>query len=239
MSKGVKYMKLKARASTQSTYKLLTLSNPKSPITEAYRTLRTNIQFASIDKTIKTIMVTSTGPAEGKSTSITNLAVVFAQADKKVLLIDADMRKPTIHHFFILPNRVGLTNIIAGTAGIESALQTSTLPNLHIITSGPVPPNPAELLGSKRMETLIKELISEYDYILFDAPPVIAVSDAQILSQFMDGVLLVVNSGHTHREMAVKAKGLLENVNANVIGVVLNNKEAKGEDYYYYYYGNN
>jgi len=232
-------MKLKPKIANQRTNKLITLTNPKSPISEGYRTLRTNIQFVSIDKTIKTIMVTSTGPAEGKSTTIANLTVALVQADKKVLLIDADMRKPTLHHFFRLPNRIGLTNVIAGSVEIESAIQTPTLLNMHILTSGPIPPNPAELLGSKRMEVLIKELLSKYDYVLFDAPPVIAVTDAQILSQLVDGVLLVVNSGQTHREMAVKAKGLLENVNANVIGVVLNNKETKGEGYYYYYYGNN
>lgn len=216
---------------------LVTITNPKLPVAEAFRTLRTNIQFASIDKPLRTIMITSTGPSEGKSTTISNLAVVLAQQDKKVLLVDADLRKPTVHHTFQLPNRVGLTNVLAGGGTIQSAVQKSTFGDLHVLTSGPVPPNPAELLGSKKMSQLVEEVVSEYDYVLFDAPPVVAVTDAQILSSLMDGVLLVVNSGKTHREMALKAKGLLENVQANVIGVVLNQKEVNGEGDYYYYYG--
>lgn len=218
--------------------KLITIKNPKSPISEAYRTLRTNIQFASIDKSIKSLMVTSTGPEEGKSTTISNYAVVLAQNNYKVLLIDADLRKPTQHHFFLLLNRIGLTNVLAGTEDYTNAIQGTNLSNLFVLTSGPIPPNPAEILGSKKMEKLIQELSEHYDYILFDAPPIIAVTDAQILSQYVDGVLLVVNSGKTNKELAIRAKSLLENVKANVIGVVLNNKEINGENYYYYYYSN-
>ena len=213
--------------------RLIALNNPKSPNSEAYRTLRTNIQFASVDRRIKTIMVTSTNHSEGKSTTIANFAVVLAQAEKKVLLIDTDLRKPTIHHFFYLTNRIGLTNVLAGTENYNSAIQNTALPNLYVLPSGPIPPNPAELLGSKKMEKLVSELLLAFDYILFDAPPIIAVTDAQIMSGYLDGVLLVVSSGRTNREMAIKAKGLLENVKANVIGVVLNNKKS-GENYYYY-----
>lgn len=219
--------------------KLITVSNPKSPISEGYRTLRTNIQYTSIDRSLKTLMVTSTGPFEGKSTTIANLAVVLAQTEKKVLLVDADMRKPTVHHFFLLPNRAGLTSVLAGTESLSTVINKTSISNLHILTSGPIPPNPAELLGSKKMEGLVKELSNNYDYVLFDAPPVIAVTDAQILSQYIDGVLLVVNSGKTHREMAIKAKTMLENVKANVIGVVLNNIMAKVENTYYYNYNDN
>lgn len=215
--------------------KLITLSNPKSPISESFRTLRTNIQFASIDKPLNTIMFTSTGPSEGKSTIVANLAVVIAQSDKKVLLVDADLRKPTVHHTFKLPNRQGLSKALVYINDLQTLIQKDVIPNLDILSSGPIPPNPADLLGSKKMLQLIEELKGIYDVVLFDAPPTIAVTDAQILSRSVDGVLLVINSGKTHKEMTIKAKGLLEKVHANVIGVVLNNKETKGEDYYYYY----
>ncbi|WP_245683811.1 CpsD/CapB family tyrosine-protein kinase [Vulcanibacillus modesticaldus] len=232
-------MKFKTKGKTKRERKLITIYSPKSPISESFRTLRTNIQFASIDQSLKTLMVTSTGPGEGKSTIIANLAVVLAQQEKKVLLVDADMRKPTVHHTFRLPNLVGLTNVLVGNEVLEDAIQETTVNNLNILTSGPIPPNPAELLGSNRMSQLVDEVSSTYDIVLFDAPPVIAVTDAQVLSRIIDGVLLVVHSGKTHREMAIKSKELLENVRANVIGVVLNHKEVKGENYYYYYYGEN
>lgn len=217
---------------------LISAVSPKSPITEAYRTLRTNIQFASIDRELKSIMVTSTGPGEGKSTTIANLAVVLAQSDKKTLLIDADLRKPTVHHTFELQNRNGLTTYLAGKDGLEQTIQKTEIANLDIMTSGPIPPNPAELLNSKAMTKFIEEVSLKYDQVLFDTPPVIAVTDAQILASKVDGVMLVVNSGVTNKDIALKAKQQLENVKANILGVVLNNKQMKGDGYYYYYYGN-
>ena len=217
--------------------KLITLTHPKSPVSEAFRTLRTNIQFASIDKTLRTIMVTSTGPGEGKSTTMANLAIVLAQQEKRVLLIDADLRKPTVHHTFRLPNRIGLTSVLAGVEPLANAIQNTGIEHLEVITSGPIPPNPAEIIGSKKMASLVEEISPAYDYVLFDAPPVLAVTDAQILSGLMDGVILVIHSGKTHREMALKAKHLLENVKANVIGVIMNHKDQKENGYYYYYYG--
>ncbi len=217
---------------------LISAASPKSPITEAYRTLRTNIQFASIDRELKSIMVTSTGPGEGKSTTIANLAVVLAQSDKKTLLIDADLRKPTVHHTFELQNRKGLTTYLAGKDGLEQTVQKTEIANLDIMTSGPIPPNPAELLNSKAMTKFIEEVSLKYDQVLFDTPPVIAVTDAQILASKLDGVLLVVNSGLTNKDIALKAKQQLENVKANILGVVLNNKQMKGDGQYYYYYGN-
>lgn len=219
--------------------KLVSLLDPKSPISEAYRTLRTNIHFSGVDKNMQVLMATSSGAGEGKTTTISNLAIVLAQQDKKVILVDVDLRKPTIHQIFRVPNRVGLTNILADAETIDSVTQKSINENLSIITSGPIPPNPAEMLSSRKMEQVVKSLINNYDYVLFDAPPVIAVTDAQILSQLVDGVLLVISSGNTEKEMALKAKALLDNVKANVIGVVLNNKKNKKDDYYYYYYYNN
>jgi capsular exopolysaccharide synthesis family protein len=225
---------------SQSTNKnpLITHVNPKSPISESYRTLRTNIQFSAIDEDLKVLMVTSAGPGEGKSTTIANLAVAYAQSDKKVLLIDADLRKPTIHHTFIVTNRWGLTNLLTNQAVIEEVIRSSSIPNLDILTSGPVPPNPSEILSSKRMNTLLEELKKRYDIILVDTPPAIAVTDAQILATRCDGVILVVDSGKVKREIAMKAKANLEHVQARLLGVVLNNVDRKNKDTYYYYYGN-
>ncbi|RXT03684.1 CpsD/CapB family tyrosine-protein kinase [Ammoniphilus sp. CFH 90114] len=216
---------------------LITMEKPKSPISEAYKTLRTNIQFAGIDRELKTIMVTSTGPSEGKSTTVANLAVVMAQSEKRTLLIDADLRKPTVHHTFDLANRQGLTTYLAGQDRLEDVIQATEAPNLDVMSSGPIPPNPAEMLNSKVMTRLLEELSVQYDQILIDTPPLIAVADAQILASKVDGVILVVNSGMTNREIAVKAKQQLENAKANILGVVLNNKQIKGDSYYYYYYG--
>jgi capsular exopolysaccharide synthesis family protein len=225
---------------SQSTNKnpLITHVNPKSPISESYRTLRTNIQFSAIDEDLKVLMVTSAGPGEGKSTTIANLAVAYAQSDKKVLLIDADLRKPTIHHTFIVTNRWGLTNLLTNQAVIEEVIRSSSIPNLDILTSGPIPPNPSEILSSKRMNTLLEELKKRYDIILVDSPPAIAVTDAQILATRCDGVILVVDSGKVKREIAMKAKANLEHVQARLLGVVLNNVDRKNKDTYYYYYGN-
>jgi len=217
---------------------LITVEDPKSPISESYRTLRTNIQFASVDVELKTVMVTSSGPAEGKSTTAANLAIVMGQADKKVLLLDADLRKPTVHHTFDLLNRKGLSTYLAGQDKLEDIIQKTEHTNVDVITSGPVPPNPAELLNSKAMSRFLEEASRYYDQILIDSPPVIAVTDAQVLATKVDGVILVVDSGRTNKEIAVKAKQQLEHVKANILGIVLNNKEIKGDSYYYYYYGN-
>ncbi len=217
---------------------LIALLDPKHPISEAYRTLRSNIQFTNVDKELRTIMVTSSGPAEGKTTTIANLAIVLAQTEKKVILIDADLRKPSIHRKFQLPNRLGLTNTITGTHDLDQTVNEGPISTLNILTSGPIPPNPAELLGSTKMQEIIKKLSLRYDYVLIDTPPVLAVTDAQILAQFTDGVLLVLKSGQTHRDMAIKAKEQLKNVKANIIGAVLNQQNTKEKGYYYYYYGN-
>ncbi|MDR6878348.1 CpsD/CapB family tyrosine-protein kinase [Bacillus sp. 3255] len=217
---------------------IITHQNPKSPISEAYRTLRTNIQFSAIDEELKVVMVTSAGPGEGKSTTLTNLAVAYAQSDKNVLIIDADLRKPTMHHTLMVSNRVGLTNVLTNELPAQKAVQETFIPNLCIITSGPIPPNPSEILASKRMISVLEELKEYFDIILIDAPPAIAVTDAQIISTRSDGVVLVIDSEKVKREVAAKAKQNLDNVRARILGVVLNNVDRKNRDsYYYYYYG--
>ncbi len=217
---------------------IITHQNPKSPISEAYRALRTNIQFSSIDEELRVIMVTSAGPGEGKSTTLINLAVAYAQTDKKVLIIDGDLRKPTMHHTLRVSNRWGLTNLLTNQLTIREVLQDTFIPNLQIITSGPIPPNPSEILASKKMISTIEELKQRFDVILIDAPPAIAVTDSQIIASRTDGVILVVNSDKTKREAVLKAKQNLDNVRARILGVVLNNVDRKNKDaYYYYYYG--
>jgi non-specific protein-tyrosine kinase len=203
---------------------LITVSNPRSPISEAYRTLRTNLEFSSLDKPIKTMVVTSAGPEEGKSTTLANLAVTIAQGGKRVILADCDLRRPSQHKIFGLENGRGLTTMMVEEEALKDPpLQETGVENLWLLPSGPIPPNPSELLGSRRMEEIIEALLDRADIVLFDAPPVIAVTDAAVLASKVDGVLMVINAGGTKREHAQRAKALLEKVNVRIIGAVLNN----------------
>ena len=203
---------------------LITVADPRSPVSEAYRTLRTNLDFSSLDKLIKTMLVTSAGPGEGKSTVLANLAVTTAQAGREVILVDCDLRRPTLHNIFDLKNDVGLTTMVVDDAAMESPpLRDTGVESLQLVSSGPLPPNPSELLGSRRMEEIIAALLERADVVLFDAPPVVAVTDAAVLATKVDGVLLVVNAGGTKRDYARVAKARLEKVNANLLGAVLNN----------------
>jgi capsular exopolysaccharide synthesis family protein len=208
---------------------------PKSPISEQYRTIRTNIQFSSVDSEIKTIIITSAGPGEGKSTTAANLAVVFAQQGKKVLLVDSDLRKPTVHHTFRMNNLFGFTTVLTKQKTLENTVLETEEKDLFILTSGPVPPNPAELLSSKSMEQFIEEAKGMFDYIIFDTPPLLAVADPQIIASQCDGSILVVFSERTVIDQAIKGKELLENAHSKLLGVVLNHKEIQKNDYYYYY----
>jgi capsular exopolysaccharide synthesis family protein len=217
---------------------LITFENPKSRAAEAFRTLRTNIQFSSIDGNTKTIVVTSTAPGEGKSTVISNLAMTMAQSGKKTILIDCDLRKPTVHKKLDIPNQNGLTSVLSGAIPLKDALFNTTLPNFHVLTSGPIPPNPSELLGSKKMRALVKDLEQIFDVILLDSPPVVAVTDAQVLSTLCQGVILVASYGSTQKIGLVRAKDLLKKVEANILGVVINKVHEKNDHYYYgKYYG--
>lgn len=215
---------------------LVTITRPSSVIAEQFRTIRTNIQFSMVDKNLKTLVITSAGPGAGKSTISANLGVTFAMQGKKVLIVDADMRKPTVHKTFHLPNRDGLTTLLTEkNIEIKDIAHRVSTEGLYIITSGAIPPNPSELLASKRMNKLIAELEEQFDLIIFDMPPVIAVTDAQVMSSKADGTIFVVNKDGADKEMVTKSKELLEKVKANVIGVVFNRVELKGDNYYYYY----
>ncbi|MEH7383518.1 CpsD/CapB family tyrosine-protein kinase [Bacillus sp. JJ1533] len=209
--------------------------NPKSPISEQYRTIRTNIQFSTVDEEVQTIMVTSSGPGEGKSTTTNNIAVVFAQQGKRVLLVDADLRKPTAHYSFRIDNTTGLTNVLTRQDKLEHAIRVTDQEDLYVLPSGPIPPNPAELLGSRAMDHFLKEVKDLFDVIVFDTPPVLAVTDGQVLANKVDGVVMVVSSGKTETDAAIKAKETLTNSKAKLLGVVLNNiKRSEGQYYYYY-----
>ncbi|PMC37366.1 capsular biosynthesis protein [Bacillus sp. UMB0899] len=216
---------------------LISLTSPKSPIAEQFRTIRTNIQFSSADKEIRTIIVTSAGPGEGKSTNTANIAVVFAQQGKRVLLIDADLRKPTVHYTFRTENHIGVSNVLTKQASLEESYTATAQEKLFVLSSGPIPPNPSELLASRGMQVLIENAKEEFDIIIIDSPPVLAVTDAQILSNLADGVVLVVGSGKTEIDAAKKAKELLVSANAKILGAVLNNKKQEESQYYYYYGG--
>lgn len=215
--------------------KLITKYHSNSLVSEQYRTIRTNIQFSTVDKELKTLIVTSSVPNEGKSTTIANLAVTFAQEGKKVLLVDTDMRKPTLHYTFDLTNTFGLTSVLTKQIDLTEAVVDSGVENLSVLTCGPVPPNPAELLNSKAMDEFFASALESFDLILFDSPPVLAVTDAQILANKCDGTIFIVSSGSTEKEQALKAKELLLSAQGNILGVVLNNKKSTSNDTYYYY----
>ncbi|WP_312470557.1 CpsD/CapB family tyrosine-protein kinase [Neobacillus sp.] len=227
--------KKKTQTSKDPSRKLITAIAPKSPISEQYRTIRTNIQYSSIDEEIRTIMVSSSGPAEGKSTTAANLAVTFAQLGKKVLLVDADLRKPTVHHTFGADNLFGFTTVLTKQRTLVKTVVDTEEEDLYVLTSGPIPPNPAELLSSKSMQQFMEEAKEHFDYIIMDTPPLLAVADPQIIANQCDGSILVVYSEKTEIDQVKKAKELLEHAHSKLLGVVLNHKEIHKSDYYYYY----
>ncbi|MGG0492169.1 CpsD/CapB family tyrosine-protein kinase [Priestia megaterium] len=215
--------------------RLLAHNSPKDPVAEQYRTIRTNIQFSGADQDIKSLLLTSSGTAEGKSTTASNLAAVYAQQGLKVLLIDADLRKPTVHYTFRLENHAGLTNVLTRQSTLGQSVQETEVRDLYVLTSGPIPPNPSELLASHQMEELLKEMKQQFDMVIFDTPPILAVADAQILANQVDASILVVSSGKTEKEAALKAKEILVHAKSKLLGAVLNNRKAESGNYYYYY----
>ncbi len=216
---------------------LVTLKDGQSPGKEAYRVLRTNLQFAAVDKPLKQLMVTSPSPSEGKSVTTANLGIALAQAGEQVIILDADLHRPRQHRLFKLANNVGLTTALLDEhPQPELLLQDTMQPGLRVLVSGPLPPNPAELLGSGRMRQLLQRLQSLADVLVLDSPPATILADAAILSTQIDGILLVLKSGVTRREVARRAVDALTHVNARVVGALLNHMPTRGSGYYYYYY---
>jgi capsular exopolysaccharide synthesis family protein len=214
--------------------------NSKTAVSEAFRSLRTNLQFTSVDKKVKSILITSSLPNEGKSTIIKNLAYALAMTGVKVIVVDCDLRNPTVHQMFKIPNISGLTNIIVEDDRYEKyVISDKEFDNLGIITSGPIPPNPSELIGSNRMKVFLDRLKEDYDYVLLDAPPVLLVTDPTVLAPVADGVILVIQANKTEIEATKRAKEILTNVKANILGAVLNKVKEQRSGYYYYYYYNN
>jgi polysaccharide biosynthesis transport protein len=218
---------------------LITAVRPRDPISEAYRVLRTNLSFSAVDVGLSSVLVTSSSPSEGKSTTAANLAVVMAQAGKRVILVDADLRRPTQHKIFSLSNNQGLTTaILDNQTPINYHLQESKIKGLRIMSSGPIPPNPAELLNSQRMSHVLEELKNEADIVLFDSPPALTVTDAAILATQVDGSLLVVHVGETRRDTFMEAAERMHKTGSPIFGVVLNRLNPARSGYYYYQYYN-
>lgn len=232
--------------SIEDKYELITVKEPRSPNAEAYRGVRTGIQFSNVDKSNRIILVTSANPSEGKSLTAANLAVVMGQAGYDTLLIDADLRRPVQHRIFGLHKDRGLTNFLLAleldltnrveNQGFQEFIQQTERPGLYLLPSGSIPPNPSELLGSAKMKAALDVLSKRFDYIIIDSPPILAVTDAVVLSTQVDSVMLIINSGNTRRTQLRRAVERLREVNANLIGVTLNRLTRKNEAYYYYYY---
>lgn len=218
--------------------RLITFHTPRDPISEAFRVLRTNLSFSAVDGGLKTMLVTSSSPGEGKSNTAANLAVVIAQTGKRVLVVDADLRRPTQHKVFELPNNQGLTTaVVDSQTPLQHHIQKTAISQLFVMTSGPIPPNPSELLNSQRMHQVCETLSETFDLIIFDTPPVLTVADATILSTMVNGVLIIVDAGNTRRGALHDAWDRLQQSNAPVFGVVLNRlKKSRGGYYYYHYY---
>ncbi len=213
----------------------ITAVKPRTPIAEAFRSLRTNIQYASVDHAIHSLLITSPSPKDGKSTIATNLATVIAQSGRHVALMDADMRRPSLHSKLRLSNRVGLSDLFVQASGqVAGALRETKVPGLGLLTSGSLPPNPAELVGSEKMAEIMKQMLTHVDVIVVDTPPVMAVTDAAVLAPRVDGVLLVIRPGATKIAAAKQTVETLLRSNANILGVVLNGIGKRGARYYYY-----
>lgn len=216
--------------------KLIVDRDPKSPVSEAYRVLRTNIQFSDLDNPVKTIVVTSAGPGEGKTTSVINLGVAMARSGFKVLLIDGNLRKPQIHKVFETFNRLGLTDVLVKELDYRQGVSSIFIDGLEILPAGTIPPNPSELLISNRMRQFLNEISEDYDFVIIDTPPAAIVTDASILSAMADGTILVCASGGISIDSAKRARKLLKNVNANIIGVILNKFPIGQKNYAQYYH---
>lgn len=216
--------------------RLIVSEEPKSVISEQFRTIRMNLKFSLVDKELRTLVVTSATPSSGKSTISVNLAATIASEDKKVLLVDADLRKPKVHKIFKVRNHSGLTSLLTNKyAKLESMVHQTSIKDLSFMTSGAIPPNPSELLGSNRMAELLEEMKASYDLIIFDTPPVLAVTDSQVLASETDGVILVIPKGQVKADEVISAKEALETVKSNILGAVMNRVDPSKDRYNYYY----
>lgn len=214
---------------------LISANNPTSIASEQFRTIRTNIQFSMIDKKLKTISVTSSVPNSGKTIFSTNLATTFATEENRILIVDTDLKRPTIHKVFKTDNIQGLTSLITNKElQLKDLVKESFVDNLYYLTSGVLPPNPSDLLSSKRMDDIITEMKEHFDLIIFDTPPVLAVTDAQIIGSKVDGTVVIVPEGEVTKEEVKKTAELLKNVNAKVLGSVMNKVKNENDTYYYY-----
>lgn len=214
------------------TVDLITLVDPRSPAAEAYRTLRTNLMFSNVDAALRTFAVTAAAREDDKSFTLANLAVTLAQAEHPTLIVDADLRQPSQHKLWGLDNRRGLTTMLLDEAAMQQPpFQATAVNGLMLLPSGELPPNPADLLASKKMEQVIEKLLSVAEYVLFDLPPVLAAADAAVFSRKLDGVLLVAKAGTTKRDQITRAKDQLDRVGANLIGAVLTNAPRSRNSY--------
>jgi capsular exopolysaccharide synthesis family protein len=227
-------------AAENSVRDLFVQHSPKSSVAECCRIIRTNLNFLSTERPLKTILVTSAGPQEGKTTSLVNVAITMAQGDKRVLLVDTDLRRPRLHRTFKVSNDVGVTSLIAEGGELDKAIQATDVPGLFLLPSGPIPPNPAELLHTERFKRILEEAASKFDKVMLDSPPVGAVSDALVLSGLADGVVVVLKAFQSDRAMAKHMLRALRDVRAKLLGGILNNVDLDRRQYGYYqgyYYG--
>jgi protein-tyrosine kinase len=213
---------------------LITLNDPKSMASEAYRTLRTNIQFARLERRCHSIVITSASPEEGKTTSVANFAVVAAQAGSRVCVVDSDLRRPRLHRLFGIRNTYGLTTALLEGRPFAEVAQPAITANLAVLPSGPLPPNPGELVSSQRMREALETAAETFDLVLCDSPPVLAVADAAALAAQCDGVILVIRSGHTAHAALTRAVEQIQVVKGRVLGILLNRAELPRDTYYQY-----
>lgn len=210
---------------------------PKSTVSEKFRGIRSNIMFSSAEKEIQSLLITSEKPSSGKSTISANIAVIYAQAGYKTLIIDGDMRKPTQHYIFDLPNNSGLSNLIVNKATYTESIKETKVQNLSILTAGPTPPNPSELIASTQFDEIYNELLSDYDFIVVDTPPVNTVTDAQVYAQTIQNCALVIDVEKNNKNEVKKAKDLINKAGGKLLGAILNKTAIDKSSSYYYYYG--